>query len=783
MMVEKEWHYLPTSENITWPPIRGVQLYPELIQILKARGIKTPEDAKAFLNPSYYVPASPFDLPDLQRAVDILNNLIDTDNRSVLIWGDFDADGQTSTAILVEGLRQLGFEVTYYIPDRNTESHGVHMDSLKLLIDDEPPDLLLVCDTGSSHVEPIAYAKSLGLQVIVADHHELDTELPPADALINPLRLSEQDHPLRTLSGVGVSYLLLCGFYISRGFGADKPHQFLDLVAIGLVADIVSLIKDTRYLVQQGIEALRQSRRPGLLALLNGLQLEQASVTAIDIAFKIAPTLNALSRLDTASIAVQLLITHDPVEAQTLAQHAITRNMQRRLLTDQTYQAAEEQIEADTTLLNDSVLVLSSPTWKSGIIGIVAARLAEVYHMPVAIFVEDSNLMRGSIRSTPGYHVSKALTYLNSLLTEDIQLVNFGGHEGAGGLGITTSSIIDDASRPYILRTLRRRLSEAFDATAEEVPAPTLTIAATLGLDQLGYDFARQLEYLGPFGEGNPLPVFATHRLKLLSVADLGRNGKHRRLIVQDQQGHRQSVLWWNSADAPLPEGQFNIAYTIGISTYRDEPEVQVMLVDWQQVAAPIPEPTQRAELIDFRGHQDALQEVHQRETDVVVWAEGNTIGVPFSKLSPAKALVVLTTPSSRQDITKAIERVQPERIYFVMKYPSIRDPKHFVNALYKYIMETVFPQQEGTVSYTELCEHFAVTKSLVQLGLQYLAALGRLTIVEIGRNVIKLAAEGRSIDIEVAEIKRRIKREWDELQARRRHFRRKVENLENLLQ
>ncbi len=755
-MTDKVWRYtidgpLPESD---WQ-LPGGPLPPELLAILHQRGIDDAETAAAHLSPEHYHPALPSQLPDLDRAIAILSKLIAQENAHVLVWGDFDADGQTSTAILVEGLQRLGLDVSYYIPNRQRESHGVHLSSLVPMLNEQSPDLLLVCDTGSADVEAIAHVKSLGIPTIIADHHELPETLPPADALINPLRLQNENHPLRTLSGVGVSYLLLQALYTAQN-RASEARRFLDLVAIGLVADVVELINDTRYLVQLGLRALHKTERPGLIALCRQFSINPATLTESDIGFRVAPALNALGRLDTAEKAVELLTTTDPVTAQQLAQEADGLNRRRRMLTDQVYAAAQEQIERDPTLLNWESLVLSSPNWHSGVVGIVAARLAETYHKPVAMLVTaDDGSMRGSLRSIPGYHVGEALAQLDSIL------LKYGGHEGAGGLSV------DGDNAPL----LRRRLSQAFADVRQDVPPDEISIDGQLSLENLSLDFAYQLRRLAPFGAGNPQPIFVTPDLSTASTAKLGKNNQHRRVTVQDREGHRQTVFWWNSADEPLLDGRFDLAYTIDISTYREVSELQVTLVDWQQIEAPTPDPVETAEIIDFRttGHAlDALDDIRQQETDLAVWAEGfpasKSPGFPLSQLQPAAALVILTAPTGFDHIVHAINAVQPARVYLVAAPSPIDSLPAFLKTL-RGLVKTVVNSQDGKTTLTQLRERLGVNEQLVRLGLDYL--LGDNVTISPRGNVHITAADFVENDIS------RLQHAWDELAAFRRYIRR----------
>ncbi len=761
---EKEW-VLPSSPSIdnNWILPDGT-LPQELQHILMQRGIKDAKSASAFLSPEYYHPASPYELPDIEKAVDILSGLIAQGDAKVLIWGDFDVDGQTSTSILLEGLQDFGLLVDFHIPNRLRDSHGVQLESLKDLIERYQPDLLLVCDTGSADIESISYAKSRNIAVIIADHHELPEELPPADALINPLLIDDPAHPFRTLSGVGVSFILLQALYEFHG-RRDDVYHFLDLVALGLVADVVELVNDTRYLVQLGIEQLRQTERVGLIALCQNLYLNPQYITSRDIAFKIAPALNAFGRLDSAAKSVELLTTTDAVNAQMLSAHAITLNKQRRNLTDQTFMAAQEMIENDTTLLNWEALVLSSPNWHGGIIGIVAARLAETYHRPVAMLVtdEDGNA-RGSLRSIEGYHVGNALARLDDIL------VTYGGHAGADGL-----SILEDN-----LPLLRRRLSQAFIDTREEVAPPAVNIDVILPLPQLTLDFGFQLQRLEPFGAGNPQPVFASQDLSLASVAKVDQKGQHRRLTVQDHDSNRQTIYWWRSANLALPDGRFDVAYTIEVSTYKDDPQLQLSLTDWQQREAPPVDPIEMAELVDFRdqsSYPNILEAIQQQSGKSVIWAEGfaksESPGLPLSELTPSESLIVYTIPASLDNLKAAIEVVKPSRVFILAKQPSIQTLADFYKTL-NGLVKSIIEQQNGKTTLIQLAERLATTEMLIRIGLETLSSTGIIEIIISPRgNVTLTRLDNRESSSPDENLSNKLKHHWEEFEAFRRYFRR----------
>jgi single-stranded-DNA-specific exonuclease len=408
-----------------------MRLHPLVAQTLVRRGITTPHTAHAYLNLGS---ASSTPFPNIQKAVERINSAIQKGDQ-IGVWGDFDVDGQTSTTLLVQTLQALGANVTYYIPIRGKEGHGIHIDTLQPMLDNNVK-LILTCDTGITAYDTIDYANSRGVDVIVTDHHELGETLPNAAAIINP-KLLPKDHLLANLAGVGVAYKL------AEALLADyqapiNSRELLDLVALGLIADVALLKGETRLLVQQGIQALRETNRPGLkvMAELSGTSLE--TLTEETIGFSFAPRLNALGRLSDANPAVELLITTDPARARVLATQVEGLNAQRRLLTSQVYEAAEAKLHENPDLLTEPAIVLSHPNWPGGVVGIVANKLVDRYHKPVVLFTEsEDGILRGSARSVEGLHITQAIT------TQQDILLAFGGHPMAAGLSLQSEKLTE----------------------------------------------------------------------------------------------------------------------------------------------------------------------------------------------------------------------------------------------------------------------------------------------------------------------------------------------------
>jgi len=691
-------------------PLASLNLHPLIAQTLLRRGISRPEEAEAFLHPEK-TPSTPF--PEIEKAVEPLNLAIRNRDR-ICVWGDFDVDGQTSTALLVQTLQALGADVVYYIPIRGKESHGVHIESLQPILDGGVK-LLLTCDTGITAHEAVDYCNSRGVDVVITDHHDLGETLPNAKAVVNP-KLLPEDHPLKNLAGVGVAYKLAEALLALSDQQVAISNSLLDLVALGLIADVALLRGETRSLAQKGIQALRTTNRLGLqvMAELAGASLE--TLTEETIGFTFAPRLNALGRLSDANPAVELLITDNASRARVLAAQIEGLNAQRRLLTSQVTAAAEAQLRENPSLLSEPVIVLAHPNWPGGVVGIVANRLVERYHKPALLLTEgEDGILRGSARSVEGLHITEAIASQKDLL------LGFGGHPMAAGLSLLKENL--PAFRKGLGKAIERQLGEI---VREE---PSLQIDAWLGLDQINLSLADSLELLAPFGAGNPPLTLATRGVKIKSVAEIGKGKEHLRLTVEDQNGNVQSVLWWGGAGEELPDGgsTFDIAYSLRASTFRGAKQVTLQFEELRLVEEkPLEIRPAKLDIRDMRAQPSLLN----LQPSTLIWAEGpdRVAGVPRFELRPAQEFSIYTTPASPADLRRALEIVQPKIVYVFGVSPPPQKTDEFLTylaGLCKYVLN----QRQGKVNLQELAAAMAARESAVRIGLEWLAAGGHVTI------------------------------------------------------
>ncbi len=736
--------------------------HPLVALTLARRGFGEVEAARAFLDPDHYQPAPATDLPNMTRAAERLEQAI-RQGETICVWGDFDADGQTSTTVLVSTLRDLGADVRFHVPHRQKESHGVNLPVLKQIIADGT-NLVLTCDTGVTAHEAIDYAQAQGVDVIVTDHHDLPPALPQAHAVINP-KMLPQTHPLRELPGVGAAYKLAEALY-ERAGRAEDAAQHLDLVAIGIVADVATQTGDTRYLLQRGLELLRHTKRLGLQVMFETARLNPDQLTGEHIGFVIGPRLNALGRLDDATPAIEFLTTGDLERARILATQMEGLNAQRKLLCAQIDQAAEAQIKRDPSLLEYGALVLAHPSWPPGVVGIVAGRLAERYNRPAMLLATPPGEMgRGSARSVAGCDIHAAIAAHGEMLNR------FGGHPMAAGLSIDPGRI------PEFRRALSRTVMEMRAGVPEKA---TLQIDGYLPLADLSLDLVEQLERLAPFGNGNPPLTLATRGVVLKSHRPIGRTGEHLLLVVEDEAGTMQKVVWWRGGGSPLPKSRFDLAYTVRANDYRGQRELQVVWKDMRVTETGFfPKnlvSLSKVQVIDHRQapNPQKLLEHLRAQKDVQVWAEAEAraevAGRDRHELVPSQALVVWTTPPGPNELQSALKKVSPEMVYFFGIDPDLDEANRFLQRLAGLVKRALSTEQ-GKARISTLAAATAQREATVHAGLAWLVGRGHVTVEDSDGDEIRLSVGSKTASADPDPIVAQLQVLLKETEAYRGHF------------
>ena len=649
--------------------------HPLVATLLAQRGFVEPDEALPHLNPDLYRPAPPWELPGVAEAVALLRAAISRGER-VRVWGDFDADGQTSTALLAEALTAAGARVDYDLP-RRSEGHGLSMRAVEEAARDGV-GVLITCDTGIGDADVVAEGVRRGLTVIVTDHHDLPATLPRAHAIVNPKLLAE-DHALRELAGVGVAYevalaLLGEGDGAAGGDGtavhdwATGQSPLLDLVALGLVADVARQVKDVRYLVQRGLAVMRSGGRLGIRALAEAAGLAVDALDEDDIGFQLGPRLNAAGRLDDARKAVRLLLTRDADEAAAIAQELEALNQDRRARTEAALAMAEDALRREPGALREPLLVVEGANWEPGVLGLVAGELVRRYGKPaIVIGHRDGEASVGSARSVEGIDIHQAIASQAPLLLRE------GGHPMAAGLSLQRDKT--PAFRRGVIDWVRK---------LGPTEAEPLAVDADVPWTEAGLDLARELRRLGPFGAGNPRPVLVARGGVLVRSDDVSRRREtnHRHLYLEGTESATLRVTWFNAGDLPQPGERVDVAFHLGVNRWRGEERAQLELVDWRP-AAPAPREVVATlvagrDVVDWRDVRDAearLEKLRARLGEgLAVWAEGVT-PPPEGAVTRREflqgtcrpiALALLTAPPSGEALRAMLAAARPQSVYLL---------------------------------------------------------------------------------------------------------------------
>lgn len=747
-----EWQIAAPSQPPDWLVAAVRQAAPELsgafaAQLLWLRGIQEPQQVAGFLDPNQYqpAPAEAFEA-EMTLAVD---RLIQTrrQHQKVAIWGDFDADGVTATAVLWDGLGQFlnqGETLTYTIPNRLIESHGLSQRGLDQLVS-WGCDLIVTCDTGSTDLDEIRYAQQLGMDVIVTDHHTLPDQRPPVTAIINP-RVLPKEHPLAHLSGVAVAYKLVEAMYAALPDVPQRPlEHLLDLVAIGLIADLVQLSGDCRYLAQRGIAQLQQQlsrrTRPGVAQLLE--LCKRSGDRPTDISFGIGPRINAVSRIHgDASFCVELLTSQDVARCQDLAAETELANTRRKALQKTVVQqvtAKLEQLDLSTT----QVIVLSDPQWPLGVLGLVAGQIAQTYGRPTILLSTDGlmgdDIARGSARSVSQidlYELVKAQAPL---------LQSFGGHPFAAGMSLKVSNI------PLFTEAINQQFRQRF----QRVPQPTVQADLTLTVADLenegGQALFKELKLLEPCGMGNPVPKLLIQNCWFENVWN--RN-------IKDRNGHKVQYikteftlwddtalqgfpgLWWGHYRDEVPQGNCDVIVELDFNSYRGKKQqspYEVRLIAVRSAAAQaVIERTDTPQILDWR------------QACPLDW-------------SPESIAVVDQCPLSWDQLGVDLQQAQADGKQAAMSYdlpptiinePQANDRGAASDADFQVAAITCWEQWVGiakylartgqAATYPQLQQKLSLSRRTLELGMQALESLGFVFQVSEDRLQVQ-RAEARS--------------------------------------
>jgi len=554
---ERNW-VIPEPDYVLGQSMSEALGCPQVIaQVLLNRGINTVEQALSFLNPSLNCLHDPFLMDDMSVAVDRLKEAVERKEK-ILIFGDYDVDGIAGTALLVHELSALGCQTYYYIPNRLVEGYGLNKQQV-LKAHEEGVGLIITVDNGVSSHDEVELASSLGLDVLICDHHEPEGKLPRALAVLNPKR-SDSSYPFRDLAGVGVAFKLATALL-------GRLPENLDFTALGTIADIVPLVDENRILAKAGLEMINTCGdiRPGLAELCRVSGLQGRQVNAGNVSFQLAPRLNAAGRLGVGQLGMQLLLTTSQPLAQRIARKLDEENRNRQAIEDEILKQALAKLEQEFNPERDFSIVLSDSRWHPGVIGIVASKLVELYHRPTILIAMDGQTGKGSARSIHRFHIYEALSKCKE------HLAAFGGHRYAAGL--TVESVRLDACRNAFEQICK-------DQLGEDDLRPTVRAEAELQLAEITGELIDGLEKLAPHGNANPMPAFASFGVSLVGKIRVVR-GDHLKFAVRQAGSKTLPVIGFKMAEYEelLAEHPLiDVIYTPQLNTYQGTTSIQLSL-------------------------------------------------------------------------------------------------------------------------------------------------------------------------------------------------------------
>jgi single-stranded-DNA-specific exonuclease len=571
----KKWVFPPADDPVRDEIAQTLDLPPVTATVLLARGVKTVQEARAFLKPALDDLTDPGRLPDMDRAVETICRHAHEGTR-IVIYGDYDVDGLCSVTMLLQFLRLAGLDPTYFVPERGEEGYGVHASVLRRLRE-EGAGLVITADCGVSSVGEATVAKEIGLEMVITDHHEPLPELPDAAAIVNP-KIPGSDYPFTELAGVGVAFKLVWALaeHLSPG-QKTAPHfrKFLldsmGLVAMGTIADVVPLVSENRVFAKFGLEALRACELPGVQALMSQCRLIDKPLDAVDVSYKLGPRLNVAGRMGSAETAMRLLLTDSYGEGEQIARELDELNKERQVAQQEIMDAARRKIEEEGTA-DDFVYVLAEEGWPAGIIGIVASHIVEEYYRPTIMISLDGEYGRGSARSIDGFNMVEALTACGA------HLDTFGGHAQAAGVRIERARLDD----------FRRAVNAwAVERLKPEDLLPRLQVDAEVFLDAMSTGFARELERLKPYGQHAPEPVLVARDCQLAGrCRRVGSSGKHLSFYASQGGSSFRCIAFGlgELAERMQRGGAFHLAFTPTIDTYTGRGDVELRVKDVQFV-------------------------------------------------------------------------------------------------------------------------------------------------------------------------------------------------------
>ena len=715
-------------------------------RLLEVRGIKSEEAKREFLNPLEITLMHPNAFCDMPKAVERIVKAID-EKENILVYGDFDADGVTSTSVLVKTFSYLGGTVDYYIPDRDTEGHGLNSKALVKLLAQKKPKLVITVDNGISSIDEVKFINSFGRDVIITDHHEAPEEVPPALAIINPKAMNALDEKLTplqieyltSLAGVGVAFKLAQGV-LEKYDKLAYSYELLPFVTVGTIADLVPLIGENRYFVTKGLELIAQGKHYGLKRLLDsaGVNIDNG-LTAEQIAFTVAPRINASGRIESVDPAIKLLISDNKQEIELSIMQLENLNKMRQQMVNSVFEEADEIWKSSKS--KDNAIVLAKPDWHIGVIGIVASKFVEKYYKPTFImtYSDEKKAYRCSARGV------KELDLYDIITTISDKLDGFGGHKLAGGFTFTT----EKASFEEIKRALNQTVDEMLSGRKL---TPSLEIDIELSIDDVDVSLVEEISKLEPFGMSNPSPTFVVKNLTLKEKKLMGSTKEHLKLIVEGPNGNIDCV-WWSRGDVPLIAGdKLDVAFAPQLNTFNGVTNVQLVLKDVHSDVLVEEDNESKQKVYDHRKKTNILAQVNDyikdSEKTISVFVENRTILESLKPYANIHNSIVNRLTSKKSDVLMFFDYPADDEVLNKVMQASGADTIHYMNYASQFgkNYEDMLKMFSGMIRYTcnnlsgdfnleRAASALGVTNVVVETMLEMFEDSGMIKIVERKEN------------------------------------------------
>ncbi|RGB61398.1 single-stranded-DNA-specific exonuclease RecJ [Lactococcus petauri] len=672
-------------------------------QILWQRGIRAEEEIQAYLNPDLQQLHDPFLLHDMEKAVQRILTAIEN-GQNILIYGDYDADGMTASSVMKSALDELGAEVQVYLPNRFTDGYGPNLDVYKYFIQNEDIDLIITVDNGVAGHEAIAYAQSQNVDVIVTDHHSMPEVLPEAFAIVHPEH-PESNYPFKYLAGVGVA------FKVATALLDYIPSDMLDLVAIGTIADMVSLTDENRILVSHGLKVLANTERAGLMELMRLSGTDFEKVNEETIGFQIAPRLNALGRLDDPNPAIELLTGWDEEVAAEIAQMIDEKNSERKVIVENIFN------QALTMITDEPIQILHHKDWHKGVLGIVAGRLLEQFHKPIIMLAEEEGVLRGSARSIENFNIFEALNEHRELF------MAFGGHKQAAGMTFALENV--EAIKQVMLDFIQENDIDMSEKSSLEVQG-------SLQFDEISLETIRSLEKLSPYGMDNPKPHFLLTDYQVEQARSMGKDNSHLKLkLVQNGQALDAVYFGHGAESLEFEQSDTELVGTLSSNTWNGTTTVQLMVADAR---------VNGVELLDIRSRQVELPK--------------NTIRFVHNEVKNGtieEVLIIEEAPTDKEALSALTELIYEQEFELIYFKNTIKKNYYLTGAgtreqfarFYKAIYQ--YPEFDIRFKLKDLANYLKIPDILLIKMIQIFEELNFVTI-DNGMMSVNKAAEKRDI-------------------------------------